>query len=371
MIKHKKHCGPTLFFLNLYSSFLVFGKYLITIQSLFGCLLSVGATLYTYYSTNSLEGWLGNQDFVLLGFAVVMPMSVSISTVFKRREEALRVIAMYRSTSYQIYFAHSCWDWRNTNNKEKLSGRAAKGDAKFWLRHSDTVLVELITIADELCFYLTLPTVSRARHRVTKSGMKEARGITKDAMRYFDDVLVYRVATLTLMTETLKEMGMPSNEASRVRQWERMLVEAIENLRNIKMYRSPQALRSFARLFSVFLPPIYAPTFAQLARDSNSLALGIAFSAITSIALTGLFEGIAVLEDPFVGRLTLDGIDIREEFNVLLYNELTKSRDVFFPDASEINIEEFRNESKSTGAMRSTPSLPIINRTSTFAEKSP
>ena len=81
----------------------------------------------------------------------------------------------------------------------------------------------------------------------------------------------------------------------------------------IKKYRTPQALRSFARLFTVFLPPFYCPFFAQLAKDLDSLPFAIAFSVLTSIALTSLFESISQIEDPFTGKVALDGIDVGKE----------------------------------------------------------
>lgn len=81
----------------------------------------------------------------------------------------------------------------------------------------------------------------------------------------------------------------------------------------IKKYRTPQALRSFARLFTVFLPPFYAPFYGQMAKDLESLAFAIAFSVLTSIALTSLFESISQMEDPFTGKVALDGIDVGKE----------------------------------------------------------
>ena len=80
----------------------------------------------------------------------------------------------------------------------------------------------------------------------------------------------------------------------------------------VKMYRSPQALRSFARIFTLLLPPFYAPTFAQVAMDVNSLGVGVSFGIITALGLTALFESLQVLEDPFTAFLALDGIDVRE-----------------------------------------------------------
>eukprot|EP00957_Ditylum_brightwellii_P198491 15127809-Ditylum_brightwellii.AAC.1 len=52
-----------------------------------------------------------------------------------------------------------------------------------------------------------------------------------------------------------------------------------------------------------------------VARDVESLAFGLIFALLTSVALTALFESIRVLEDPFVANTTLDGIDINEELD--------------------------------------------------------
>jgi hypothetical protein len=98
-------------------------------------------------------------------------------------------------------------------------------------------------------------------------------------------------------------------------------------------YRTPLSLRSFARIFTLLLPPFYAPTFAQVARDVQSLGVGILFGFITAIALTALFESLQVLEDPFTGYIALDGIDVREEFEVLLFTLLKNTRKVIWPDA--------------------------------------
>ena len=122
--------------------------------------------------------------------------------------------------------------------------------------------------------------------------------------------------------------------------------ENTEKLRIIKNYRTPQALRSFARLFSVFLPPFYAPYYGQMAKNLNSLGVAIAFSVLTSIALTALFETISQMEDPFVGSgssrdnnksrrkiLTLDGIDVTKEFQEDFVTTLLDWRLHCFPDA--------------------------------------
>ena len=101
----------------------------------------------------------------------------------------------------------------------------------------------------------------------------------------------------------------------------------------IKKYRTPQALRSFARLFSFLLPPFYAPYYGQMGSDLNSLGVGITFSILTCIALTSLFESVSQIEDPFVGLFVLDGIHVRKELGEHLWAELMECRNHHFPNA--------------------------------------
>lgn len=126
----------------------------------------------------------------------------------------------------------------------------------------------------------------------------------------------FTINTHTCLCVRNQTAGLQSGEISRIRQYERFIGESMEHLRMVKMYRSPQALRSFARIFTLLLPPFYAPTFAQLAYDLDSLTMGILFAIVTSVGLTALFESIQVLEDPFVAFLTLDGIGEFSSFSL-------------------------------------------------------
>lgn len=151
-----------------------------------------------------------------------------------------------------------------------------------------------------------------SRHRLTKKGRQEAARTTEVAYFLLESISTQRMTRLLLYSERLKKIGLPSGEVSRIRQYERFLSDIVEQLRMVKMYRSPQALRSFARIFTLLLPPFYAPTFAQVAMELNSLGMGIGFGIITALGLTALFESLQVLEDPFTAFLALDGIDVRE-----------------------------------------------------------
>jgi hypothetical protein len=157
----------------------------------------------------------------------------------------------------------------------------------------------------------------------------------------------------------------------------------------VKMYRTPQAFRSFARIFTLVLPPFYAPTFAQVARDVDSLGVGIAFGIVTALGLIALFESQQILEDPFTAYLALDGIDVHEEFEVLHYAQLINTRKLVFPDAPvypaarraaltsqsmrRVLAKQNRRVSPTTTIINSSPSNeePITSWTSSVTSKSP
>jgi hypothetical protein len=97
------------------------------------------------------------------------------------------------------------------------------------------------------------------------------------------------------------------------------------------MYRTPQGLRSFGRLFSMLLPPFYAPYYAQLAYDVESLGVAITFAVFTALALTSLFETISQMEDPFVQSSILDGVDVLNDLNDGFKPLLLALRGRYFP----------------------------------------
>jgi hypothetical protein len=274
-------------------------------------------------------------SFVLLGFAVTTPISAAIGMAFTRREQALVAIADFRSFSYHLFCAHCMWDWPVESDDEMGRGRAERLGRVDWLEHCDAVLAQLIGIGDELSRFLTLPTASRSRHRMTKQGRHEAARIMEVAYYLLESMTTQRMTRLVMYSERMKKIGLPSGEVSRIRQYERFLSDLIEQLRMFKLYRTPQSLRSFARIFTILLPPFYAPTYAQVAMDLDSIWVGIAFGVITALALTALFESLQVLEDPFTAFLALDGIDAREEFEVLHFAQLIQTRKLVFPDAPE------------------------------------
>ena len=277
-------------------------------------------------------------DWVLLSFAVITPMSASIGMAFTRRDKALEYLAIIKSSLKGIYTGFVCWDWSSAA-KSQPNGRAAECNADVdYLHQSDVALDAMVKLCSDLSRMLTLPSCSRARHRVTPTGRKQAARI-EELMDHLKRSALRRMLIVSDVCEKLKYQGMPGNEAARLRQWERFITEKIELLVVIKRYRTPQALRSFARIFSVFLPPFYAPFYGQMAQDLNSLGMAIAFSVLTSIALTSLFESIAQIEDPFVGAMSLDGINVADELQGKFTDQLLDVREYYYKDAPKIKLQ--------------------------------
>ncbi|KAL7566528.1 hypothetical protein ACA910_000598 [Epithemia clementina (nom. ined.)] len=327
-----KHNPGWLLLVNAHSTVLVFAFYLISLESLVSIALSVTATLYVHQTASSdFNG--STIDWVLLSFAVITPISASISMAFNRRDQALRGIAVLRATALELYMAQACWDWGfQSDGKGNHISTGRSRSSIDWLAHSDKMLSVILNLFCELTRYLTLPTSSRARHKVTTSGQSEADELLSVSAELYERIMD-RFHGITKQCESLKQAGLPPNEATRVRHWERILLEEVENLRMIKRYRTPQGLRSFGRLFSVCLPPFYAPYYAQLANELNSIGVAIAFACLTAIALTSLFNTVSQMEDPFVSPCGLDGINVPQELMSNFSPRIMRLRKNAFPDA--------------------------------------
>lgn len=314
------HNAIWLLFVNGYAAFIVFVQHLITLESLLSILLSISLTVFLYLYTDDETFNGGSLNWVLLSFAVVTPISSSIAMAFQRREQALRSIGTLRATLMEVYIAHSIWDW-GSKSKSSISPSV----------HAEKVYIVIMDLQKTLSTYLTLPNHSRARHRTTHSGKKEAReiGVVSEELH---ESIVQGIVRLGELCEDIKKEGLPGNEASRIRQWEHGILSEVEHLRNIKRYRTPQGLRSFGRVFSVFAPPFYSPYYSDLARQLDSLGMGIAFSVLTAVALTSLFETVSSLEDPFIEKNFLDGVNVEEELVTSFESLLLARRKYLFPE---------------------------------------
>lgn len=144
------------------------------------------------------------------------------------------------------------------------------------------------------CFYCEFNWLIRI---IVDLNLPSASLVSQVAYRLYDSLYSRRFVRLARLSERLKLAGLGPGETSRMRQYEQKMGECIERLRMIKMYRTSQTLRTFSRIFTIILPPFFAPMYAKLAVKEQSLAVGIFCAVITALCLHALFEGTEILED--------------------------------------------------------------------------
>ena len=188
------------------------------------------ADCYNRFDGDTVDGSIMN--WVLLSFAVIIPLSSSIGMAFQRRDAGLNHMASIKATLVHIYSAHVCWDW----GKVGKEGRDPDYD---WLTHCDSLLEASVQLSHEICRLLTLPTASRARHRVTSWGRGEA-AMTEEVMTELHLCISDHLWRISELCEDFKYQGLPPNEATRIRQWERSVSEKIGTSNNVSCSLSMQ-----------------------------------------------------------------------------------------------------------------------------------
>ncbi|KAI2499985.1 hypothetical protein MHU86_14508 [Fragilaria crotonensis] len=183
--RSKKQSSFLVFLINGIATMLIVLFYLISIESLLGITLCVTLTIFTYQQIQAETDYNGNiMNWTLLSFAIVIPMSSSISMAFTRREKALTSIAALRSLLFSIYQAHASWDWGTSLPTGRTQSKVD------WLQHSDDVLKDIMAMSHDLTRYLTMPSTSRARHRIMPLEKRQAH-----QGREFGDQLMNAVLT--------------------------------------------------------------------------------------------------------------------------------------------------------------------------------
>ena len=198
-----------LFVVNNVAAILVFLFHLVSVEGLVGIGLSIGLTIYAFnksddaHDANNFDGSIMN--WTLFSFAVITPMSAAMSMAFTRREQGLHLIATIKGTLLELYMSHALWDW------DKDRGRA-DSDVD-WLVHADETCTEILGACSDITRFLTLPDTTRARHKTTREGKKEAQQVADIRIRLHQSIIC-RFGRLAQLCEVLKREGLPPNEVS-------------------------------------------------------------------------------------------------------------------------------------------------------------
>ena len=216
----------------------------ITWYSTFILCMSVGATLLCYYFKIEYEMRLD-----LIGLAVVFPLVFSVNSAFQRREQALQHLAAMKANAYSIRFSfyHLC-------EGQFLSSSAPK--------EIDAVLLALFKKNAEY--------------------FKSDEFLDSDYMQ----IMAYFSTISWLVEVHLRRGGVSAPTLTRLDESLRTIMAQFENLRVIKLYRTPLALRAYTKLFVGMFPILFAPLFAFLAE--SRLWGAIIMVILYSVVLTGL-----------------------------------------------------------------------------------
>jgi len=297
--------------LNFVAAFRVFRRFLITAESVLVASISIGSTLF--FSLYEVGGhrMAVNLSWTFVSFAIIYPLTGSLDSAFRRREEALKQLAAFKTSLLSFYHAHRDWDW-GQNGRERLPEQ-----------HVYEIRWLTVGLVCDVRNFLTAPEVTRLVHLNTRrgrvawgKGRKIQWAIARRVREHFQK--------LSLSTEVLKYAGMPGNESSRIRQFTKEAHYAWENMRFLKTYRTPMATRAFARVYILIHPIFWGPYYAQLVSDilqdkaggftgdnvydlptytrGCTIFYACCMSVITSLAMIGLFNVRYSLEDPFATK---------------------------------------------------------------------
>jgi hypothetical protein len=246
---------------------------------------------------------------------------MSVTSAFDRREQAIAVLATFKANLTSIYFAHKDWDWDQGGAKSRAGNlNTLRHDHISDVSHQIAALVKM-TIR-----LLRAPIISLSRHRFTARGRAESARVSSQ-MTALDTRIHVSIGILSKLVEELKDAGLPGNEASRIRQYFTAVVVSYEHLRSLKSYRTPQGIRTFARVFIMLTPIVMGPYYAYLAgTDDTTEGVGLPFtcffSLLASMSMQGLFAIRVKMEDPFsdgAKKAVTDTIDLKEQFASLFY----------------------------------------------------
>lgn len=262
--------------------------------------LSNGFTLACYYSDTTFEM---RTDIVSL--AVVFPLVFSINSAFQRREQAIQHLARMKADAYSIRFAFYHW----------LEG-------KF-------LFTQAITEIDDVFYQLF--------HKTSDYFISDEFSET-DYMLIME--LFQKVSWK--IEEHLRAGGVPPPNISMLCGNLKGMMSSFELLRNIKLYRTPLALRAYTKLFVSFFPVLFSPLFAYIAKDQEKLWGALVTVSLFALILVGLDTIQDGLEEPFDG-LGIDDVQFDQYPRHMTYPVITPGVDTLsFDDNEQILVKQVR-----------------------------
>ena len=217
----------------------------------------------------------------LIGIAVIFPLVFSISSAYRRREEALRYFASLKGHAAALYIAHRDW-------LPKEQDEGARGNE---------LVHDLLTAVSD---YLHADESNQGN----------------------DPHQIYRVVdAFSNSHEQLRQQGVTNSEISRANQYLRSIIIDFERMKNIARYRTPVAMRAYSSFFLSIFPIFFSPYFASVAYPDYPW-VGYFIAILYSVVLVSLDNIQERLENPYDGVGADDlRLDIADAFTALIGNE--------------------------------------------------
>ena len=224
-------------------------------------------------SVVGLEG----RDFdpSLLSLLIATPSAFSINAAYQRRERALGFLAQFRSASHMIDAAFDRWARAEEQREAQAELHAVYSSlVRMCERREDA---EKRMAEEEMLRMLSKLGGSLERMRRNPTAASEA-GIEPLATIFVSD--------------------------------ERLLVQAVDQIRVIAFTRTPALLRAFTVSGSAAFPILFAPYFAAVAAQPDGAAWApYLVSFLFATTISALVQIQEALEDPF--EEYIDDIDLR------------------------------------------------------------
>ena len=230
---------------NLLGSFFIAIRVLSTVDTILGCLLTVGYTLCYWYFGQHLAT---NMNWNLVSLAVVFPISQGVVMGFKRREQALVEFGNLFGNMSTLWGAIHSWNLQkkdeSTSSPKWIRVIDAFADPEE-TKHSQRALFEDFLTA--IATYFDLARAGRARQAMScyKAEAIELMDITWEQRLRVNLCL----ARMQRLVQELKSVGLAGGEAHRLDSYISKMTISLDRLCYLKEYRTPQAFRALARVY--------------------------------------------------------------------------------------------------------------------------
>eukprot|EP00802_Teleaulax_amphioxeia_P016849 Tamp_16979.p1 GENE.Tamp_16979~~Tamp_16979.p1 ORF type:complete len:406 (+),score=85.10 Tamp_16979:136-1353(+) len=283
---------------NLAGSFVIAFDVISTHDVVLGCVMTIIYTLcYWFWGQHLAVGMSWN----IVSLAVIFPISQGISMGFKRREGALTELDRLLGSMTVLWGAIHTWNLKQPGSDAWMRVLEAFPDPAA-AKHDLRALFEEFLTA--LVSYTSVKRNGRSRYSISgnEAELEELMQIThQQRLR-----VCACIARMQRLVQNLKTLGLPGGEAHRLDSYVCQMSIAFERVCSFKEYRTPQAFRAVARVYILLLGALYGPYYLWLSQgasgEERNLGCALVFACAMQIAMSGLFNVMLGLEDPFVRR---------------------------------------------------------------------